>query len=185
MVILHPACRPPLPRDGLGPDGAKNDGAAAEPSSRREVTFEDGPHDTPVFDRAGLRDLVLQTFAGNFIHIPFLFFPAFYMTQEVVSHGGGAEMPASHSDYGDMKTPNAVERTDEQKALFAACKQETIALFVEHAAKLMAEMKAATAYSTHRMARSAAISRRPLTFPDLTYPVASLGHSRRRPAGGR
>lgn len=34
----------------------KNDGAAAEPSSRREVTFEDGPHDTPVFDRAGLRE---------------------------------------------------------------------------------------------------------------------------------
>ena len=34
----------------------KNDGAAAEPSSRREVTFEDGPHDTPVFARAGLRE---------------------------------------------------------------------------------------------------------------------------------
>ena len=34
----------------------KSDGAVAEPSSRREVTFEDGQHDTPVFDRADLRE---------------------------------------------------------------------------------------------------------------------------------
>ena len=34
----------------------KCEGAAAEPSSRREVTFEDGQHDTPVFDRADLRE---------------------------------------------------------------------------------------------------------------------------------
>ena len=41
-------------------------------------------------DRAGLRDLLLQTLAGNFVHIPFAFFPAFYVTQEVVNHGSGA-----------------------------------------------------------------------------------------------
>ena len=34
----------------------KCEGAAAEPSSRRAVTFEDGQHDTPVFDRADLRE---------------------------------------------------------------------------------------------------------------------------------
>lgn len=52
-------------------------------------------------DRAGLRDLVLQTFAGNFIHIPFLFFPAFYMTQEVVSHGGGASARRALERYAE------------------------------------------------------------------------------------
>ena len=57
---------------------------------------------------------------------------------------GGADMPASHSDVGDHKTPNVKERTDDEKELFRACKQETIALFVEHAATLMAEMAAAT-----------------------------------------
>ncbi|MEC9455125.1 MAG: hydantoinase/oxoprolinase family protein [Pseudomonadota bacterium] len=31
-------------------------GAAAEPASRREVTFEDGLHDTPIYDRADLRE---------------------------------------------------------------------------------------------------------------------------------
>ena len=41
-------------------------------------------------DRAGLRDLLLQTCAGNFVHIPFAFFPAFYVTQEMVSHGSAA-----------------------------------------------------------------------------------------------
>ena len=41
-------------------------------------------------DRAGMRDLLLQTLAGNFVHIPFAFFPAFYVTQEVVNHGSGA-----------------------------------------------------------------------------------------------
>ena len=33
---------------------------------------------------------MLQTLAGNFVHIPFAFFPAFYVTQEVVNHGSGA-----------------------------------------------------------------------------------------------
>ena len=33
---------------------ADSGGAKAEPASRREVTFEDGPHDTPIYDRANL-----------------------------------------------------------------------------------------------------------------------------------
>lgn len=57
---------------------------------------------------------------------------------------GGADMPASHSDVGDHKTPDANERTAAEKELFRECKQETIKLFVEHAAKLMAEMAAVT-----------------------------------------
>ena len=61
--------------------------------------------------------------------------------------GDGAEtmMPPSHSDHGDLTTPDAVARTDAQRALFAACKRETIARFVAHAAALMAAMEAATA----------------------------------------
>jgi len=39
-------------------------------------------------DTAGLRDLAGQVFVGNFVHIPLLFFPAFYLTQEVVQSGG-------------------------------------------------------------------------------------------------
>ena len=38
-------------------------------------------------DTAGLRDLAAQVALGNFFHIPFLFYPAFYVTQEVVSQG--------------------------------------------------------------------------------------------------
>ena len=41
-------------------------------------------------DKAGLRDLVLQITAGNFVHIPFLFFPAFYLTQDATVHGWAA-----------------------------------------------------------------------------------------------
>lgn len=50
-------------------------------------------------DRAGLRDLVLQTLAGNFVHIPFAFFPAFYLTQEVIQHGGGASASRAMQTY--------------------------------------------------------------------------------------
>ena len=35
---------------------AKSNGAAAEPVSRRQVTFDDGHHDTPIYDRGTLRD---------------------------------------------------------------------------------------------------------------------------------
>ena len=41
-------------------------------------------------DVAGLRDLALQTCAGNFLHIPLLFFPAFYITQDAISQGSAA-----------------------------------------------------------------------------------------------
>ena len=41
-------------------------------------------------DRAGLRDLLLQTLAGNFLHIPLAFFPSFYVTQEVINQGSAA-----------------------------------------------------------------------------------------------
>ena len=41
-------------------------------------------------DILGLRDLAKQVAAGNFIHIPFLFLPSFYLTQEVTTHGGAA-----------------------------------------------------------------------------------------------
>jgi len=35
-------------------------------------------------DRAGLRDLLKQVAVGNFLHIPFVFLPCFYLTQEAV-----------------------------------------------------------------------------------------------------
>ena len=35
-------------------------------------------------DRQGMIDLAKQTFVGNFLHIPFCFFPAFYLTKEVI-----------------------------------------------------------------------------------------------------
>lgn len=41
-------------------------------------------------DRPGLRDLAWQTAMGNFVHIPFMFLPSFYLTQEVVTHAGDA-----------------------------------------------------------------------------------------------
>mmetsp|Transcript_1284 Transcript_1284/g.3621 ORF Transcript_1284/g.3621 Transcript_1284/m.3621 type:complete len:198 (+) Transcript_1284:87-680(+) len=41
-------------------------------------------------DTQGLRDLAKQVAVGNFIHIPFLFFPCFYLTQEAVQKGGNA-----------------------------------------------------------------------------------------------
>ena len=34
----------------------KSDGATAEPTSCRQVTFDDGRHDTPIYDRGTLRD---------------------------------------------------------------------------------------------------------------------------------
>ena len=38
-------------------------------------------------DRKGLIDLAKQVAVGNFLHIPFLFLPSFYMTQEICTHG--------------------------------------------------------------------------------------------------
>ena len=38
-------------------------------------------------DTAGLVDLAKQCAAGNFLHIPFIFLPSFYLTQELTSHG--------------------------------------------------------------------------------------------------
>ena len=45
-------------------------------------------------DRAGLLDLAKQVAAGNFLHIPFLFLPCFYLTQEVTTHGMAAASPS-------------------------------------------------------------------------------------------
>ena len=50
-------------------------------------------------DRDGLKALAGQTFLGNFVHIPFLFFPAFYLTQEVVQRGSEASATAALRRY--------------------------------------------------------------------------------------
>ena len=39
-------------------------------------------------------DLAKQVAAGNFLHIPFLFLPCFYLTQEVTTHGMAAASPS-------------------------------------------------------------------------------------------
>ena len=38
-------------------------------------------------DRAGLRDLLGQVVVGNFLHIPFIFLPSFYLLQVVLDRG--------------------------------------------------------------------------------------------------
>ena len=42
---------------------------------------------------------MLQTAAGNFLHIPFLFFPAFYLTQEATLCGWNASPARALSRY--------------------------------------------------------------------------------------
>ena len=54
-------------------------------------------------DRKGLIDLAKQVAVGNFVHIPFVFLPSFYMTQEVCMHGADASpAKALHSFQGNM-----------------------------------------------------------------------------------
>ncbi len=50
-------------------------------------------------DHAGLKALAGQTALGNFVHIPFLFFPAFYLTQEFVQRGHEASATAAMRRY--------------------------------------------------------------------------------------
>jgi hypothetical protein len=50
-------------------------------------------------DAAGLRDLIAQTAAGNFLHIPLVFLPAFYVTQEVTERGRDASPLAALARY--------------------------------------------------------------------------------------
>ena len=58
-------------------------------------------------DRAELADLAKQVAAGNFLRIPFLFLPCFYLTQEVTTHGMAAtrrrpQLRASAATYGPI-----------------------------------------------------------------------------------
>lgn len=50
-------------------------------------------------DRKGLIDLAKQVAAGNFLHIPFLFLPSFYVTQEVCMHGTDASPAKALQSY--------------------------------------------------------------------------------------
>ena len=50
-------------------------------------------------DRAGLKDLGRQVAVGNFIHIPLIFLPSFYLTQEIVHHGFDASGPVALGRY--------------------------------------------------------------------------------------
>ena len=50
-------------------------------------------------DVKGLRDLARQVVAGNFIHIPFCFLPAFYLTQEVTTNGSDASTARALTSY--------------------------------------------------------------------------------------
>ena len=42
-------------------------------------------------DAVGLRELAAQTFLGNFVHIPLVFFPCFYVTQELITNGAAPQ----------------------------------------------------------------------------------------------
>jgi len=50
-------------------------------------------------DRAGVKDLALQVAAGNFLHIPFVFLPSFYLMQEACQHGSAASAQRALRSY--------------------------------------------------------------------------------------
>ena len=59
-------------------------------------------------DRKGLVDLAKQVAFGNFLHIPFLFLPAFYWTQEVCTQGNAASPNRALSSYRDNLVQDCV-----------------------------------------------------------------------------